>query len=112
MEQGNGCAQPEFDPTIHPINRLKICATLRYHGAVAGTIRYEMKFAKLRDAVDVSDATLSKQLLALEGAGYIARTRDYGATRAKDVVWVSLTEKGLAAFEAHMAYLRTMAEID
>ncbi|QHO91364.1 hypothetical protein CWT12_08650 [Actinomyces sp. 432] len=103
-----------LDPVIHPINRLRICATLKSVGAVndgalvwTGT---EMKFSALRDAVGLSDASLSKQLKALEDADYIRRHRDYGVIRAMDVVWVSLTPRGLKAFEDHVAALREIAD--
>ncbi|MDU0348539.1 transcriptional regulator [Actinomyces sp. MRS3W] len=103
-----------LDPVIHPLGRLRICATLRSVGAVnnggevwTGT---EMKFSALRDAVGLSDASLSKQLTALENAGYVRRHRDYGVMRSLDVVWVSLTPSGLKAFEEHVAALREIAE--
>ncbi|PHP52295.1 transcriptional regulator [Actinomyces ruminis] len=102
-----------LDPVIHPLNRLRICATLKSVGAVndgalvwTGT---EMKFSALRDAVGLSDASLSKQLKALEEADYIRRHRDYGVVRAMDVVWVSLTPRGLKAFDDHIAALREIA---
>jgi len=102
-----------LDPVIHPLGRLRICATLKSVGAVndgapvwTGT---EMKFSALRDAVGLSDASLSKQLKALEEADYIRRHRDYGVVRAMDVVWVSLTPRGLKAFDSHMAALREIA---
>ena len=98
-----------IDPVIHPINRFKICATLSAYGAVEGEIRKEMKFSALRDKVQISDATLSKQLSALEEAGYISRFRDYGTTRAKDTVWVMLTAQGKGAFDNHLATLRELA---
>lgn len=100
-----------IDPVIHPINRLKICAVLSAAGAVESDVRYEMRFSALRDAVDVTDATLSKQLGALEDAGYITRFREYGASRAKDVVWVTLTAKGKEAFDGHVAALREIADV-
>ncbi|MDY5786284.1 MULTISPECIES: transcriptional regulator [unclassified Corynebacterium] len=99
----------ELDPVIHPIHRLTICAALNAAGAVEGEARYEMRFSRLRDITKLSDATLSKQLTTLESAGYITRFREYGPTRAKDTVWVSLTEQGKNAFECHVAALREIA---
>lgn len=104
-----------FDPVIHPITRLKICAALRGAGAVAdngarGGLTYEMKFAALKRAVGVSDATLSKQLGHLEEAGYVTRHREWGSARSKDVVWVTLTAKGQRAYAGHLAALREIAE--
>ena len=51
----------------------------------------------------------SKQLGALEQAGYVTRFREYGASRAKDSVWVALTEEGKAAFDGHLAALKDLA---
>ena len=97
------------NPIIHPINRLKICAALNAAGAYEGEVRYEMRFGTLRDATQLSDATLSKQLTALEEAGYITRFREYGSTRQKDTVWVTLTKEGRAAFLTHMDALEALA---
>ena len=100
----------ELDPVIHPLNRFKICATLTAFGATqGGEVNREMKFAVLRDRTELSDATLSKQLGALESAGYVKRFRQYGTSRAKDSVWVALTESGKAAFGGHLAALKELA---
>lgn len=99
-----------LDPVIHPINRLRICAALNSAGALEGDgPDREMKFAVLRDLVNLSDATLSKQLGALESAGYVNRHREYGSSRAKDTVWISLTATGAGAFRRHLAALRHIA---
>lgn len=99
-----------LDPAIHPLNRFKICATLNAFGATqGGEVNREMKFAVLRDRTELSDATLSKQLGALEQAGYVTRFREYGASRSKDSVWVALTEEGKAAFDGHLAALKDLA---
>ena len=99
-----------LDATIHPLNRFKICATLNAFGATqGGEVNREMKFAVLRDRTELSDATLSKQLGALESAGYVTRFREYGTSRAKDSVWVALTESGKAAFDGHLAALKELA---
>ncbi len=88
-----------LDPIIHPLNRFKICATLNAFGATqGGEVNREMKFAMLRDRTELSDASLPKQLGALEEAGYVTRFREYGTSRAKDSVWVALTEQGKTRF--------------
>lgn len=101
-----------LDPVIHPINRLRICAALDAAGATEGErhVDREMKFAVLRDLTDLSDATLSKQLGVLESHGYVRRYREYGSSRAKDTVWVSLTEAGGRALRGHLAALRQIAD--
>ena len=62
--------------------------------------------------MDTTDATLSKQLSALEEHGYVTRFREYGSSRAKDTVWVTLTNAGLAAYRGHMDALRSIAGED
>lgn len=100
-----------LDPVIHPLNRLKICAALRSAGAVEGEgPDLEMRFGTLRDLVQLSDATLSKQLNALQEHGYISRHREYGSSRAKDTVWVSLTARGTRALLGHLHALQELAE--
>lgn len=103
-------SEPAIDPVIHPLARLKICAALYHGGAVEKqTSRHEMRFSSLRDQIDLSDSALSKQLATLEEHGYITRFREYGSSRAKDTVWVTLTERGAQAFERHTAALREIA---
>lgn len=72
-----------LDPVIHPVNRLRICAALHNAGAVSrGRAGREMRFAELRDQLALTDATLSKQLSALESHGYVTRSRDWLHPRA------------------------------
>ena len=99
-----------IDPVIHPLNRLKICAALRAAGATEGEVRREMRFGRLREITELSDATLSKQLSVLEEHGYITRFREYGSSRAKDTVWVTLTRAGEQALEGHLDALKRYAE--
>ena len=101
---------PAIDPVIHPLARLKVCAALYHAGAVEKqTSRHEMRFGALKEKVDLSDSALSKQLATLEEHGYITRFREYGSSRAKDTVWVTLTATGAQAFENHTAALREIA---
>lgn len=102
-----------LDPVIHPLPRLRICASLRAAGAVEHVPRHaesrQMRFAELRQAAGLSESALSKHLSTLETAGYVLRHRSYGSVRGDDVVWVALTDAGLRAFEGHMASLREIA---
>ena len=97
----------ELDPVIHPINRLRICATLYSAGA---TDSRQMKYSTLAELTELPADTLSKQLKYLEDHGYISRTREYGSTRAKDAVWVALTEAGAQAYVQHVEALKAMTE--
>ncbi|WP_448855086.1 transcriptional regulator [Corynebacterium camporealensis] len=101
----------QLDPIIHPLPRFKICAVLNAYQAVGAgeSVRREMQFAVLRKEVDMSAASLSKQLNVLEDTGYIERFREYGSTRSKDKVWVMLSEQGVKAFEEHLAALKEAA---
>lgn len=98
-----------IDSLIHPLPRLKICATLNNAGAVRMPDGKEMAFGTLRNAVGLSDASLSKHLKALEEAHYVSRFREYGSARKNDTVWVSLTEQGHHAFTQHVTALRAIA---
>lgn len=98
---------PELDPVIHPINRLRICATLYSAGATDGR---QMKYSTLAELTELPADTLSKQLKHLEDRGYISRAREYGSTRAKDAVWVTLTEAGAQAYVQHVEALKAMTE--
>ena len=98
---------PELDPVIHPINRLKICATLYSAGATEGR---QMKYGQLAELTELPADTLSKQLKHLEDHGYVSRAREYGSTRAKDAVWVALTEAGAQAYVQHVEALKAMTE--
>ncbi|WP_010541805.1 transcriptional regulator [Dietzia alimentaria] len=101
-----------IDPVIRPIDRLSICTVLDSAGATEDERRAdtEMKFGVLRDLIGLSDAALTKQLGVLETHGYVRRVREYGSTRAKDKVWVSLTASGHRALRAHLAALRQIAD--
>lgn len=97
----------ELDPVIHPINRLRICATLYSAGATDGR---QMKYSKLAELAELPADTLSKQLKHLEDRGYISRAREYGSTRAQDAVWVALTKAGAQAYVQHVEALKAMTE--
>jgi DNA-binding MarR family transcriptional regulator len=88
-----------FDPVIHPLNRLQICAVLSPHD--------EVEFAIVREEVGVSDSVLSKQVRHLEQAGYVALRKATVDTRQR--TWLSLTKAGRKAFNGHVAALRRLA---
>ncbi|WP_341952778.1 transcriptional regulator [Salinibacterium sp. TMP30] len=92
-----------FDDVIHAPLRLRISGLLRPVD--------KLDFAVLRNALDVSDATLSKHLKTLIGAGYVvsdkASTSDRGDARR--VMWLSLSPAGRYAFDAHVRALQEIA---
>lgn len=94
-------AAPCFDPVLHAIGRLQICAVL---SAVD-----EAEFATLRDTVGVSDSVLSKHLKQLEEAGYVRLRKQ--ACDGRQRTWVGLAAAGTAAFAAHVAELTRLAGV-
>lgn len=65
------------------------------------------EFSFLRDSVEVSDSTLSKQVVILGAAGYVKVTKGYVGKRPR--TWLSLTSAGREAFTAHLATLNAIA---
>lgn len=68
-------ARHQLDEIIHAPTRFSIVA------ALASTDKAE--FAAVRDAVEISDSTLSKQASALEQAGYVKVTKGYVGKRPR-----------------------------
>lgn len=75
--------------------------------ALAGVERAD--FRGLRDTVELSDSALSKQLAALETAGYVTLAKDRVGRRPR--TWVSVTPEGRAALAGHLAALRAIASV-
>ncbi|WP_333617791.1 winged helix-turn-helix domain-containing protein [Dietzia sp.] len=93
-------ARHRLDDVIHSPVRLSIVASLN-------TVE-EADFATVRDAVEVSDSTLSKQVSALEKAGYVRVKKGFVGKRPR--TRLSLTKEGVAAFHRHLEALRAIAE--
>ena len=90
---------PRFDAVIHAPVRLQICAILSSVD--------DASFAMLRDALEVSDSVMSKQLKQLEDAGYVETTS--ATENGRQRIWVALTAAGRKAFAAHVAELNRLA---
>ena len=73
---------------------------------LAGAERVEFSF--VRDHVEVSDSVLSKQMSALEQAGYIKVRKGFVGKRPR--TWLSLTGEGRRVFTRHLAALREIAQ--
>lgn len=65
------------------------------------------EFAFVRDHIEVSDSVLSKQMTALQEAGYVKVHKGYVQNRPR--TWLSLTRLGRQRFERHLAALREIA---
>lgn len=95
--------EAKFDETIHAPVRLRICGLLR-------PVDY-LDFAMLRDALNVSDATLSKHLKTLAATGYVTSSKAASPGRgdARRITWLTLTRTGRSAFDAHVRALQQIA---
>jgi DNA-binding transcriptional ArsR family regulator len=68
------------------------------------------EFGFVRDQVEVSDSVLSKQVSALQQAGYVKVDKAFVGKWPR--TWLSLTKSGRRAFERHLAALREIASVD
>jgi DNA-binding MarR family transcriptional regulator len=83
----------------HPV-RFSIAALL----AAASKV----EFSFVRDHVEVTDSILSKQVSAMEQAGYVKVDKGHVGKRPR--TWLSLTKEGRRTFQRHMAALRDIAQ--
>ena len=65
------------------------------------------EFAYVRDNVEVSDSVLSKQMSALEQAGYVKVSKGFVGKRPR--TWLALTKDGRRRFGRHLNALREIA---
>lgn len=65
------------------------------------------EFAFVRDSVEVSDSVLSKQMSALEQAGYVKVRKGFVGKRPR--TWLSLTRDGRRRFGRHLNALQEIA---
>lgn len=95
--------EARFDETIHAPVRLRICGLLRQVD--------HLDFAVLRDSLKVSDATLSKHLKTLATSGYVTSSKAASQSRsdARRITWLTLTQTGQSAFDAHVHALQQIA---
>lgn len=69
----------------------------------AGTL----SFKEVRDAIEITDSALSKQVSALETAGYLAVGKAFAGKMPRTSL--TLTREGRAAWRNHLATLREIA---
>ncbi|MEU6890717.1 transcriptional regulator [Streptomyces sp. NPDC046557] len=89
----------ELDPLLNAPVRLSLVA------ALAPLDKAEFGF--LRDLVEISDSALSKQVAALEEAGYVDVHK--GRVGRRPRTWLSLSPEGRAVYQRHLAALRAIA---
>ena len=93
-------ARFRLDEVIHAPVRFSIVAALAQAD--------EAEFAAVRDAVQVSDSALSKQVTILEAAGYVTVKKGYVGKRPR--TWLRLSSVGRVALDEHLSALRAIAE--
>jgi DNA-binding transcriptional ArsR family regulator len=91
------------DEIIHQSLRLRIMAALHAARADEG-----MEFNRLKALVGATDGNLGSHLGTLEGAGYIALTKDFVGKKPR--TRAAITRAGERAFRDHRDYLRDVIE--
>lgn len=66
-------------------------------------------FKEVRDAVEITDSALSKQVSTLEAAGYLAVGKTFAGKMPRTSL--TLTRAGRTAWSAHLAALRDIAGV-
>lgn len=69
----------------------------------AGTL----SFKEVRDAVEITDSALSKQVALLEAPGYVSVGKSFAGKMPRTSL--TLTREGRAAWKGHLAALREIA---
>lgn len=88
-----------LNDVLHNPVRFSIVAALDRAGTLG--------FREVRDAVEITDSALSKQVSALEGAGYLAVGKSFVGKMPRTSL--TLTKQGRAAWNAHLSALRDIA---
>lgn len=88
----------QLDPVIHAPKRLAIMAVLATSTST--------DFGFLREHLGVSDSDLSKQMAALQRAGYVAVTKSGSGPGATTTYRIS--KAGTKAYRRHLAALRSI----
>jgi DNA-binding MarR family transcriptional regulator len=92
----------DLDPVIHAPKRLAAMAILS--GAQSAT------FAYLREHLGLTDSDLSKQMAALDAAGYVKTTKR--GRGPGSVTTFSITRAGTKAYRVHRVALIAMLDAD
>ncbi|MFE4368008.1 winged helix-turn-helix domain-containing protein [Streptomyces sp. NPDC056835] len=93
----------------HPRKSLDtvIHAPVRFSIAAALASVDEADFQTLREAIEITDSALSKQIALLEQADYVKVRKGFVGKRSR--TWLSLTGKGRTALTRHLEALREIA---
>jgi DNA-binding MarR family transcriptional regulator len=93
----------------HPRHRLDDLLTnpVRFSIVAALDRAGTLGFREVRDAVEITDSALSKQITSLEAAGYVTVGKSIVGRMPRTSL--TLTREGRAAWRAHLAALREIA---
>ena len=96
-------------PVQHPRHDLDpvLLHGVRFSVLAIAVAADKVAFSYLRDALEVSDSVLSKQLTALEEAGHVRISKVAEGRRTK--TWVSATAAGRSSFTRHRRALEAIA---
>lgn len=89
------------DELIHQSLRLKIMAALRNEPG-----EMPLEFRRLKAITSATDGNLGRQITTLADAGYIKVTKDFHQNRPR--TRAQITNKGAAAYDGHVAYLKSL----
>lgn len=94
---------------VHPRHRLdeQLQNPIRFSILAALDRAGTLGFREVRDAIEVTDSALSKQVSQLEAAGYIAVAKGFVGKMPRTSL--SVTREGRTAWKAHLAALRDIA---
>ncbi|MFE7295108.1 winged helix-turn-helix domain-containing protein [Streptomyces sp. NPDC057579] len=94
----------------HPRKSLNsvIHAPLRFSIVAALASVDEADFKTLREAIEITDSALSKQITLLEQASYVKVRKTFVGKRPR--TWLSLTNEGRTAFTRHLTALREIVD--
>lgn len=92
---------PAPDEIIHQSLRLRIMATL--NALPAGD---KIDFTRLRTILGATDGNLGAHVITLENAGYVSVEKLFEARKPR--TRIAMTERGRAAFAAHVAFLQSV----
>ena len=92
-----------FDDIIHQPLRLRIMAALHAARKIE-----PLEFARLKRLTGATDGNLGSHLNALEGAGYLAITKDFVGKRPR--TRAAITREGERAFRGHTDCLRDLID--
>ena len=94
----------EIDRIIHAPARLRIMSAL-----IALSPQTQLNFRTLGTALELTDGNLGAHLQTLEEAGYIKVEKSF--VDRKPRTHLSVTNKGRARFEEHVAALREICRV-